>query len=202
MEEQTLRRRQVAQCALRVFMERGYAGASMSEVARRAEISKASLYHHFTSKEDMLVQALTVDTGDALSALERLAMDRETPAEHRLLEAFGYAHDAILSGSMGRLLTVLAQAGRDVPEIARGFHEKVIVRFRSALVSIYADAIADGTFRDLTPREMEQVIVGPLLSISLTSSLVQNATELHASNLSGTDRDSYVALMTKLLRKE
>ena len=69
-------------------------------------------------------------------------------------------------------------------------------------MSIYADAIADGTFRDPTPREMELVIVGPLLSNSLMSNLVQNATELHESNLSGTDRDSYVALMTKLLRKD
>lgn len=197
-----MRKREVAQCALNVFLERGYAGASMSEIAVRAGISKASLYHHFASKEDMLVQALAVDADDALSALDRLASDQEQPADQRLLQAFGYAHDAIMKGSMGRLLTVLAQAGREVPTIARGFHEQVIARFRSALVAIYTDAAASGAFLALTPREMEQVVIGPLLGNSLTTSLLEKTAELHGANLSGTEREHYVALMEKLLRQK
>ena len=46
--------------ALRLFMVDGYAGLSMQEVRLRAGVSNGSLYHHFSSKAD-LVAALRVE---------------------------------------------------------------------------------------------------------------------------------------------
>ncbi|WP_245484907.1 helix-turn-helix domain-containing protein, partial [Ciceribacter ferrooxidans] len=40
--------------AVRVFLERGYDGASLDDVARAAGITKASVYYHVSSKEELL----------------------------------------------------------------------------------------------------------------------------------------------------
>jgi AcrR family transcriptional regulator len=40
--------------AVRVFLERGYDGASLENVARAARITKASIYYHVRSKEELL----------------------------------------------------------------------------------------------------------------------------------------------------
>jgi AcrR family transcriptional regulator len=66
-----------------VFNERGYDGTSMEDLSRRLGISKSSIYHHVTSKEELLSLALdrALDglfavadevTASAESAIERL----------------------------------------------------------------------------------------------------------------------------------
>jgi TetR/AcrR family transcriptional regulator len=44
--------------ALRAFAERGYAGASMAEIAGSAGLRKASLFHHFATKEALYLEVL------------------------------------------------------------------------------------------------------------------------------------------------
>ncbi len=44
--------------AAREFARRGYASASMSDLARACSVSKAALYHYFDSKESILFEAL------------------------------------------------------------------------------------------------------------------------------------------------
>jgi AcrR family transcriptional regulator len=45
---------QIQRESLRLFHQRGYAGASMREIAASVGIEPPSLYHHFASKEDLL----------------------------------------------------------------------------------------------------------------------------------------------------
>ncbi|GAA5175956.1 TetR/AcrR family transcriptional regulator [Pseudonocardia eucalypti] len=51
--------------AVRIFTERGYDATRMEHIARAANISKSSVYHHVTGKEDFLRHA----AGRALGAL-------------------------------------------------------------------------------------------------------------------------------------
>ncbi|MBX7192771.1 MAG: TetR/AcrR family transcriptional regulator [Sandaracinaceae bacterium] len=52
------RHREVLAQALRLFAERGYAGASLRELARRLGIQQPSLYHYFRSKDELVEQVL------------------------------------------------------------------------------------------------------------------------------------------------
>jgi AcrR family transcriptional regulator len=73
--------RRIAQAALDLFADAGWAGFSMEAVARRAGVGKASLYLRWTSKEALLADAVTwrlgrvadVDTGTLRGDLVELA---------------------------------------------------------------------------------------------------------------------------------
>jgi len=47
----------IIQSAVDEFLEKGYENTSMEAIARRAGISKGGLYHHFKSKDDILLLA-------------------------------------------------------------------------------------------------------------------------------------------------
>lgn len=48
---------EIAQAAIDVFLEKGYDGASMDLIAKRAGISKGGIYHHFANKDEILYAA-------------------------------------------------------------------------------------------------------------------------------------------------
>lgn len=73
--------RRIAQAALDLFADAGWAGFAMEAVARRAGVGKASLYLRWSSKEALLTDAVTwrlavvadVDTGTLRGDLVELA---------------------------------------------------------------------------------------------------------------------------------
>lgn len=52
-----IRTEEIVQAAVQEFLERGYEGASMDNIAKRASLSKGGLYHHFRSKDEILIYA-------------------------------------------------------------------------------------------------------------------------------------------------
>jgi len=50
----TERKRQVLASAQRIFKKKGYASTSVRDIAKALSMEPASLYSHFSSKEDML----------------------------------------------------------------------------------------------------------------------------------------------------
>lgn len=49
-------KRQLAECAYKLFQERDYTQITIAEIAREAGISVGNFYHYFDSKEDLLMQ--------------------------------------------------------------------------------------------------------------------------------------------------
>jgi len=75
--------------ATEVFCERGYAGASMNEIAARCGISKPMLYLYFDSKERLYLACVTF-VGDALlDAIGTSVADAHTATEQILATAAG-----------------------------------------------------------------------------------------------------------------
>jgi len=63
-----VRRREVLEAALELLAEHGYAGASLRKLAAKLGIQQPSLYHYFTSKQDLVEQVLATFADDMLTA--------------------------------------------------------------------------------------------------------------------------------------
>lgn len=86
------RREVIEQAALEVFAERGYHGASIDEIVRRAGVSAPVLYDHFSSKLE-LYRRLLERTRDELLELWRTELTGDDPRERvaRAIDAWaGY----------------------------------------------------------------------------------------------------------------
>ncbi|MEQ8348034.1 MAG: TetR/AcrR family transcriptional regulator [Sneathiellaceae bacterium] len=88
------RRREIFEAAVGLFLERGYDNTPLSLVAERCGLSKAGLYHHVDSKEQLLFQL----HHDALERLLLPILDRAAaePDPLRRLRDFIAAYGALM----------------------------------------------------------------------------------------------------------
>src|ERR1700754_3395881 len=80
-------RERIREQALALFTDRGYATASLREIADRVGVTKASLYYHYPSKQDLLlavVRPLLTDWRDVVTEAE--ASPYTADAVRRILE--------------------------------------------------------------------------------------------------------------------
>ena len=76
-----LRRRTIMTVASEVFGKKGYAGATISEIARKAGIAEASIYQYFKSKEQLLLSVLGTWFIELADELERVFSGALNPYE-------------------------------------------------------------------------------------------------------------------------
>lgn len=79
------RNEEVFRTAARLMVEKGYGATSINDIARAVGMTKAGLYHHIRSKQDMLFQILQ----HAMDGLDRVVIKpakRLTDPEARLRE--------------------------------------------------------------------------------------------------------------------
>ncbi len=84
--------------ATRLFAERGYEGTSMADLAERVGLRKASLFHHFASKEQLRKAVLERLVQRVTATLAKAATD---PASQG--DAFDKRVDAITDAVVGML---------------------------------------------------------------------------------------------------
>jgi AcrR family transcriptional regulator len=80
------RREVIIGVATELFAQRGYDGASIDEIARRAGVSAPVVYDHFASKQE-LYERLLERTRDDLLGVWREHLSSEEPAEVRIPRA-------------------------------------------------------------------------------------------------------------------
>jgi AcrR family transcriptional regulator len=80
------RREVIERAATEVFAVRGYRGASMNEIARRAGVTAPVVYDHFASKLE-LHRRLLERTRDELLAMWRDQLTGDQPADERIPRA-------------------------------------------------------------------------------------------------------------------
>src|SRR5690242_21766804 len=75
-------RARIQQIAVELFSEHGYEGTSLREIAEYLGVTKAALYYHFKSKEDIIL-SLVEDYQAQMDALIAWAKERPGNADTR-----------------------------------------------------------------------------------------------------------------------
>jgi AcrR family transcriptional regulator len=150
------RREAILSIALQVFMESGYAAASMSTIAARVGGSKGTLYNYFRSKADLFV-AVIQNRCDIQQAQMYDAPERDLKAY--LTQIAGrFARLMLTEEALTIHRIVVAEATR-FPEIGQALFEAGPKRGKARLVAYLKQAIADGYMKPADPeRAAEQAM--------------------------------------------
>ena len=147
----------VLRSAIANFNERGYHGTSMRDIARDAEVTVASIYHHFPSKQDILSQIMAKTLRD-LMAMTKGSLTRAGASPSAQLRAVVHAWiqfhttrqpEALIGASE---LRSLDSAGRELVIALRDEQETV---FRQ----IIERGTASGEFATPYPQEATRAVI-------------------------------------------
>jgi AcrR family transcriptional regulator len=141
-DEDNSKRRQILDGARKLFLDMGFDGASMGEIARAAGVSKGTLYVYFADKSrlfEAMVEQESLEQGKVAFNFDP-ARDVTTT-----LMDFGQAYIQLLCrpgvGSATR--TVMAIAER-MPEVGRRFYENVVALTIGKLAAYLAAHVSAG----------------------------------------------------------
>ncbi|MFI7094640.1 TetR/AcrR family transcriptional regulator [Streptomyces lydicus] len=73
----------IMEAATAVFMDKGYAGTSMDDIAKLAAVSKQTVYKHFADKEKLFAEIVLATTGRVEAMIDLVA---DIPADADALE--------------------------------------------------------------------------------------------------------------------
>jgi TetR/AcrR family transcriptional regulator len=153
-------RTRLLNAAVRVFDRKGYASASVREIAELAGVTKPALYYHFGSKEGLLVAILQQAERQVAETIDQ-AVARVGTARDRIL---GLCEDVYgLFGQNVPIARVAHAVFLGPPDGAPPFDVKVFeARFRRALEQMAAGALASGELRDVAPTDVALAVMGIL----------------------------------------
>jgi TetR/AcrR family transcriptional regulator, mexJK operon transcriptional repressor len=117
-----IKARQILGAAKRLFMEQGYGPVSMDAIAREAGVSKATLYAHFASKQDLFAAIIR---GECRRHGQALAPpDAEHADVRAALRQFGRSFlDLLFSPPALAVYRIIFAEAPRFPELGRVFYE-------------------------------------------------------------------------------
>jgi AcrR family transcriptional regulator len=142
-EEDSSKRRQILDGARKVFMDLGFDGASMNEIARSAGVSKGTLYVYFADK-NRLFEAIVEDEALVQSKVAMFNFDPLRDPETTLRE-FGQTYMALMCrpGGGSWIRTVMAIAER-MPDVGRRYYANVLEKTIRVLAEYLEVHVASG----------------------------------------------------------
>lgn len=169
------RKRDLLEAALRVFGSKGYHGASLEEVAAAAGLSKAAVYLHFSSKEELFRAVIHEHTPpmELLSAASRA----DVPGDPEpFLGAIARSFLRLFRNPdrVNLLRLVLAEAPR-FPEVGAVFTAEVVEKGATALARYLERQAASGRLDVSDPAFAAQAFIGALVSLAIQAYVLPGA---------------------------
>ena len=180
------------------FSARGFAGAGIDRIARRARLNKAMIYYHFKSKQALYVVVLE-DVFAALGArLRTVASGPGSPAQKidALIDALARAVDA-QPCFVPVMLRELAEGG---PRLRRQTLGLIAGIFR-LVGTILAEGTRAGVFKPIDPVLAYATMMGPIVMFRASAPVRARIGRLKIAELSTIDSGALVRHLQAVTRR-
>jgi AcrR family transcriptional regulator len=157
------RPREICAAALEVFAEKGFAAAKLDEIARRAGVSKGTLYLYFKDKEDLFRAVVRSAIAPNIEAVTSAVSSLDAPFPELVrmfLAAFAEREARLPIGAVAKM--VIGES-RNFPELARVWHDEVASKAIGAIAAFIERAQERGEVRAGDPRLYAFSLMGPMV---------------------------------------
>ncbi len=153
--EETVNR--ILEAAFRLFMEKGYEHTSIQDIIDNlGGLSKGAIYHHFKSKEDILVAVTDKMTEESNQMLAEIRDRTDLSGKEKLRTIF---KESISRPVQNDIFTVAPDLGNNPRLLYSIFRETVDEAAPHYILPIIKQGIADGSIQTDYPAELAELII-------------------------------------------
>lgn len=154
---------EIIEAALEVFTDRGFAATKLEDVARRAGVTKGTIYLYFENKE-ALFKALIRQTIVPVIAQGEAIAQSFTGSARELLERLVREYWRLVGETslVGIPKLMIAEAN-NFPELARFYYEEVVTRGHRLMAGVIERGIKAGEFRSVNVMIAAKLAMSPLM---------------------------------------
>jgi len=154
---------EIVTAALDVFVERGFAAARLEEVARRAGVTKGTVYLYFKNKEALFKAVVRETIVPVIAKGEALAQTFTGSArdlvERLVREYWRLIGETALAG----IAKLMMAEGVTFPQLTKFYYEEVVTRGHRLMAGVIERGIASGEFRPVDVLVAAKLAMSPLM---------------------------------------
>lgn len=166
------RRQQICKIAMRLFSERGFSGTTTKEIAGAAGVSEATVFKHFSNKDELYAAILDNKACDHGIEDPFFEIADKIATKDDFGVFYGMALNALNKHrDDSDFLRLMLHSALEDHDLARVFFENFITRVYDSLGAYIRQRQADGAFREIEPRVVVRAFTGMFVHHSLNDIL-------------------------------
>lgn len=184
---------ELATAALELFIERGFSATRLDDVAKRAGVSKGTLYLYFDSKEALFKSVIEEGIVSRIEDYEVFMRAYQGTSAELLRDLVFSWWSQIGATKLGGITKLMMSEAGNFPALAKFYHDDVITRGMGLFVYVIERGVASGEFRAVPMEYVPRICAAPVVMLMLWR---------HSFDLCGAkqiDADVYLATHTDML---
>jgi len=184
---------ELATAALELFIERGFSATRLDDVAKRAGVSKGTLYLYFDSKEALFKSVIEEGIVSRIEEYEVFMRAYEGTSAELLRDLVFSWWSQIGATKLGGITKLMMSEAGNFPALAKFYHDDVITRGMGLFVYVIERGVASGEFRSVPMEYVPRICAAPVVMLMLWR---------HSFDLCGgkqIDAEDYLATHTDML---
>jgi AcrR family transcriptional regulator len=162
------RPQQILDAAIEVFGDHGLADARLEDIAKRAGVSKGTIYLYFPNKEALFKEMIRQTVIDQLEERERdLINDRGMSATGQVRLFMRWWWELMRRPDYQRVHRLVVGELQRFPELVEFYWDEVIVRRQLLLDRLIQRGVDSGEFREVNPTTAGRIVTSMFSAHSL-----------------------------------
>jgi AcrR family transcriptional regulator len=159
---------EILDAAFEEFVKTGYSATRLEDVAKRAGVTKGTIYFYFETKERVFQEMMRHKSQELLPDLERLAAKSVGSHAQRLRALVTFFLGRIAEDRAGReTLRLLIAEGSRFPDMVDQYHDEFMQPVIDHFKRVITAGVTAGEFRAASATSFTEVAVSPAMLLSI-----------------------------------
>ena len=160
---------EILQAALDLFVERGYANTRAEDVAKKAGVSKGTVYLYFTDKESLFKAVIRENIVPLIAQFKTQTVESKATSEDLVRQFFESWWSLFGATKLSGLCKLIMSEAGNFPEVARFFHAEVIQPTHDLLIYLLQRGAHADEFRSVAVKPFAHLMISPLVMQAISA---------------------------------